>query len=315
MRGRWRDLIDDLTDLVLPAECGGCGRPRTVLCPECRAALHGTAPRRVRPVPEPPGLPVVHAAAPYRNAVRATLLAHKERGVLTLAGPLGTALAGAVRAGLDAAATRWPTGGSGALRTRAGDRRAGGCSAVARPDGQRVPVLLVPVPSARRSVRARGHDPVRRIAFAAAGELRRAGSAARVAAVLRQRRTVADQSGLSSRQRLVNLAGALEVAGGGAGLLTGGRVVLVDDLMTTGASLTEAARAVREALGITDTEDAEVYSRAAGEARGRWSTMETTGSAHRHRAPYGMAVGNGVGDGIHAAVIAASRDSFEINRN
>ncbi|MYS29436.1 ComF family protein, partial [Streptomyces sp. SID7804] len=84
MRDWWRDL----NDLVLPAECGGCGRPRTVLCARCRTALSGAAPRRVRPVPEPPGLPSVHAAARYADEVRAALLAHKERGVLSLAGPL-----------------------------------------------------------------------------------------------------------------------------------------------------------------------------------------------------------------------------------
>ncbi|MGW3496879.1 ComF family protein [Streptomyces sp. NPDC001020] len=313
MRGWWQDL----TDLVLPAECGGCGRPRTVLCAECRAALHGRVPRRVRPTPEPAGLPVVHAAAPYEGAVRALILAHKERGALPLAGPLGTALAGAVRAGLEVAVTRWSTEGSGAepFDGRAAARRAGSCSAVTWPHGDRAPVLLVPVPSARRSVRARGHDPARRIALAAAGELRRTGTTARVVAVLRQRRTVADQSELSSRQRLANLAGALEVAGGAAGLLTGGRIVLVDDLMTTGASLTEAARAVREALDLIDTEEAEVYPSAAGEARGKWNAMGTTAPARRHRTPYGMAIGDGVGDGIHAAVIATSQDSFENNRN
>ncbi|MGW0414763.1 ComF family protein, partial [Streptomyces collinus] len=96
MRGWWRDL----TDLVLPAECAGCGAPRTDLCPRCRTALCGTAPRRVRPEPEPPGLPVVHAAAPYGGEVRTLLLAHKERGALALAATLGAALAGAVRAGL-----------------------------------------------------------------------------------------------------------------------------------------------------------------------------------------------------------------------
>ncbi|MER7400529.1 phosphoribosyltransferase family protein, partial [Streptomyces sp. NPDC000151] len=90
--------------------------------------------------------------------------------------------------------------------------------------------------------------PVRRIALAAARELRRGGTGARVLAALRQRRAVIDQAGLGARQRQLNLAGALEIAGGGR-LLRGGRVVLVDDLMTTGASLAEASRAVGAAGG------------------------------------------------------------------
>ncbi|MHC3473870.1 ComF family protein [Streptomyces sp. 7R007] len=238
-----RGLLQGLGELVLPAACGGCGRARAVLCAGCRRALSGGAPCRVRPVPEPVGLPVVHAGARYADEVRAVLLAHKERGALALAGPLGVALAGAVRAGV----------------------RSG-------------PVVLVPVPSGRAALRARGHDPVRRIALAAARELRRTGTAARVVAVLRQRRVVADQAGLNSRERLDNLAGALAVAPGGARLLREGAVVLVDDVMTTGASLTEAARAVY----------------AAGSREGR---------------------GERGGGLVRAAVVAASPDSFEINRN
>ncbi|MEW1692445.1 ComF family protein [Streptomyces sp. NPDC091265] len=239
MRGWWREIAG----LVLPVACGGCGRPRTELCEECGAQLHGGAPHPVRPEPEPAGLPPVHAAAAYENAVRAVLLAHKERGVLGLAGVLGKALAGAVRAG-------------------AGPPDPG-------------PLLLVPVPSARRAVAARGHDPARRIALAAAAELRRAGTPARVAAVLRQRRPVADQSGLGARDRRANLAGALELVVGGRRLLGAGPVVLVDDLLTTGASLAEAARAIDES--------------------GR-----PEGTASRVR---------------RAAVVAASPSAFEINRN
>ncbi|MGW3955271.1 ComF family protein [Streptomyces sp. NPDC004752] len=277
MRGWWQDL----TDLVLPTDCSGCGRPRTVLCPECRAALSGAAPSRVRPVPEPPGLPVVHAVAPYADEVRATLLAHKERGALALARPLGAALARAVCAG-------------------AGRRDA--------------PLLLVPVPSARWAVRARGHDPVRRIGLAAAGELRRSGRRAWVVGVLRQRRTVVDQSGLNSRQRLGNIAGALEVTAGGGRLLAGGHLVLVDDLMTTGASLAEAARAVREAVGGIGGRRA-VYMRATreeGEERIGGSVEEGRDATY---AAVGMTSASGVGRLIRAAVIAAPPDSFEINRN
>ncbi|UYB42128.1 phosphoribosyltransferase family protein [Streptomyces sp. Je 1-4] len=215
MQGVWRELAG----LVLPVDCAGCGRPRTELCAECRRVLarDGRGARRVRPWPEPGGLPRVWAGAPYADEVRAVLLAHKERGALRLAGPLGAVLCGAVR----------------------GLRAGGG------------PLLLVPVPSARRSVAGRGQDPVRRIALAAAGELRRTGTGtgARVLAVLRQRRAVADQAGLSARQRLANVTGALEVRVGAGRLLTGRAAVLVDDLVTTGATLAEAARAVTAAGG------------------------------------------------------------------
>ncbi|MGW5636120.1 ComF family protein [Streptomyces sp. NPDC003832] len=372
MRAGVRDWWRDISDLVLPAECAGCGRPRTVLCPACRRALGGmasggavpggAAPCRVRPEPEPAGLPVVHAAARYGDAVRAVLLAHKERGALALAAPLGAALAGAVRAGTEGAVRAGGYGGGGdALRACGGGgggyggdcdgaacdeigcdevgagevgggvalraRGRGECRAVDQPGGRVRPVLLVPVPSARRAVRARGHDPARRIALAAAAELRRAGTPARVLAVLRQRRAVADQSGLNSRQRLDNLAGALVVAPGGGRLLGDGPVVLVDDLMTTGASLAEAARAVREgvALGWADGSRARRPERlgeerravcfaATREDRGERSTEVTGETVRRHGVP-GMAGSIRPGGVLCAAVVAATPDAFEINRN
>ncbi|MEU9245641.1 ComF family protein [Streptomyces sp. NPDC048385] len=298
MRGWWQDL----TDLVLPAECGGCGTPRTVLCAECRAALSGAVPRRVRPVPEPPGLPVVYAAASYADEVRAALLGHKERGALVLAGALGAALAGAVRAGLrDGRSLRIVASWRG---TEGGVAASG-------------PVLLVPVPSAPWAVRARGHDPVRRIALAAAAELRRAGASARVVPVLRQRRAVADQAGLNSRQRFANLAGALEATAGGARLLAGGRVVLVDDLVTTGATLAEAARAVREAAGAAGAGEGAraVYRRAAWEGREERKAGSREEQAEWTRDVSGMAEVNGLAGPIRAAVVAATPDSFEMNRN
>ncbi len=183
--------------------------------------------------------------------------------MLRLAEPLGAALASGVRAAVGGSEERGLHGAGGGVRPLVGSgggagahggargprgreaREAGGVGVgVAGGTGENHRLVLVPVPSARCAVAARGHDPSRRIAQAAAGELRRAGWPAAVCAVLRQRRPVADQTGLGARQRLANMAGALEVAAGGERLLTAGPVLLVDDLMTTGASLVEAGRAV-----------------------------------------------------------------------
>ncbi|WTJ79473.1 ComF family protein [Kitasatospora sp. NBC_01539] len=212
-----------LLDLILPARCAGCLTGRRQLCRACRDVLATTAPGPAGPAPAPAGLPPVHAAAPYAGPVRNLLIAHKERGVLRLAAPLGGALAAAVRSAVEAHS---PLGHAPGAPGR---------------------LLLVPVPSTRRAVRDRGHDPMLRLARAAARELRRRGTPARVAPVLRHARRVADQAGLSAAARHRNLHGALEVPVRRAHVLHAGLPVVVDDLVTTGASLAEAVRALQAA--------------------------------------------------------------------
>ena len=123
--------------------------------------------------------------------------------------------------------------------------------ALTRPLGQAVavvarplvtgPLVLCPVPSARSAVRQRGYDHALRLAREAARALR---PHHRVVArhLLQPVRRVADQAGLTAAQRVANLHGALR------GLPhPPARVLLVDDVITTGASLQEAARALSEA--------------------------------------------------------------------
>ncbi len=98
--------------------------------------------------------------------------------------------------------------------------------------------VLVPVPSSAAAVRARGHDHAWRLARAAARRDRLP-----VLAALRATRPVADQAGLDAAARAANLRGALAARRPLPGLT----VVVVDDVLTTGATLVEATRALRAA--------------------------------------------------------------------
>jgi predicted amidophosphoribosyltransferase len=112
--------------------------------------------------------------------------------------------------------------------------RAAVATAVAPIEGD--DLLLVPMPRTRRSAVERGYDPVRLL-------LRRARLPH--ADALRLVRRPGDQVRLGREARFANV----ERGTAARSRLDGRRVLLVDDVVTTGATLTEAARAVRAAGG------------------------------------------------------------------
>ncbi|WP_235562137.1 ComF family protein [Marmoricola sp. Leaf446] len=216
-------MRDTWLDLVHGGCCVGCGRAGRSLCRACAARLP-TRGRPTRPTPCPPGLVACSTAGEYDGLLRALVLAHKEQAVLALAGPLAGCLAVALEPFLDPA-------GRAPVRT-----------------------LLVPVPSPRHVVRGRGHDPVLRVARRAAARLRRtSGGVVEVAPLLTTRLPVADQAGLDSGARRRNREGTLAVRPGPRAALarTGVpvRVLVVDDVLTTGATVREAQRAL-EVSGV-----------------------------------------------------------------
>lgn len=100
--------------------------------------------------------------------------------------------------------------------------------------------LLVPIPQTLRARRSRGFYPLRMLADASDLPLTNA---------LTWQRKVQDQRGLSVQQRAANLSGALKIRGSikGASVLDNRHIVLVDDVVTTGATLHDGARALRRA--------------------------------------------------------------------
>ncbi|HET7327438.1 MAG TPA: ComF family protein [Nocardioidaceae bacterium] len=209
------DLADAWSDLWLGGRCAGCERPGRSLCGPCAALLAGPA-RLAWPDPAPAGLPTPACVCGYDGPVREVLLAHKEHARYGLHRALGRGLSVSV-----------------AFLVETQGR------------GSQAPVRLVPVPSRAAVVRARGHDPLLRMTRVAARVLRSTGVSAQVLPVLHQRRRPADQAGLDAGGRATNLRDAFEVWPRSRSLLDAVDVVVTDDILTTGATATEAARALR----------------------------------------------------------------------
>jgi predicted amidophosphoribosyltransferase len=189
-------------DLVLPLECGGCGAPSIRWCPACAQELAVHLDQPHLITPRVDPGVPVLSLGRYAGARREAIVAVKEHGRADLIGPLAVAL----RAGLERLLT-W-----GVIET---------------------PLTVVPAPTGRSSARRRGGDPVTRMARAAATDLRDV----HVTQALRLRAMVRDSVGLSGADRQRNIAGRVKIIQPVAG-----EVLVVDDIVTTGATASESVR-------------------------------------------------------------------------
>lgn len=252
------DLRAAARDLLLGGRCAACDRPGDVLCRSCADVLSEEAALArgpTRPHPCPPGFPDTWAVGGYDGPLRAVLLAHKEHGQRRLARPLGDLLALAVE-GLAAGQRTGPGTGAG-------------------------PVVLVPAPSRPAAVRQRGRDPTGVLVRVAARSLRDRGHEVMVARLLATRPGLVDQSDLGIAGRAANLAGSLRVRPDRMRRLARrsprvAGLVVCDDVVTTGATLVEAARAL-SAVGLPVLGAATVAAtRRRAEGPGRGSSMRTS---------------------------------------
>jgi predicted amidophosphoribosyltransferase len=205
----WRDAVGELLDLTLDRRCACCGRPHASVCRPCRRGWG--QPFEVRP---PTGGTKVLAATSY-DAAGAAIVAFKERGRLGLLPTLSGALAATVATALQLS-----------------------------PVPEHSPITLVPVPPVAAKARARGLDHTGALARQAA-RLIDPSCTARVAHPLCHQRAVADQADLDRWGRWNNVTGSMVArlpppAGTGT-------VIVVDDVVTTGATAAEACRALAQA--------------------------------------------------------------------
>lgn len=203
-----RALTTSVFDLTLGRCCAGCDRPGSVLCASCTDALRPSVRLRravdLNDVVEGMRIPVV-CALDYRGVVRQILYRYKDHGIRQLAAAVAPALVASIE-----------------------------CAAV-HAGVSNSTVVLVPMPTRRSSIRRRGFDAtalvVRRASanVAVAGvesilrDVRSGGSAKRAGAMERERGAI-DAFHIAARTRSPRAP-----------------VILVDDIVTTGATIREAA--------------------------------------------------------------------------
>ena len=196
-------------DLLIPPACAGCGASGSLLCHACRRLLRPPSEERDRFVAPDAGVVVGGALA-----VAVAAFAYD--------GPMRRALA--------------------ALKYTGVSRLAPVLADLALPTLDRLlmltgPAALVPIPVHRDRLADRGYNQASLLADALAGRRR-----LRSVSILERVRPTTKQHRLNRAARLANLRGAFAVSG-----QVPASVVLVDDIITTTATLEACAAVLRDA--------------------------------------------------------------------
>jgi ComF family protein len=199
--------LKSLKELVFTQVCISCCAPRIWLCPSCRSVWNTNIKKsHVQNIP-------IYFKCDYSSKSAPVILSAKENNNLDAISLLASAISQSIAFSLS-------------------DLRL-----------DRV-VTLITIPSAPAAIRRRGRDHINTLARFVQQELKEKLITTNYAPILFQKKSIRDQSQLSSKQRMENTKGKFAVK---SCEIPQGAVYLIDDLITTGASMIEGVRALSEA--------------------------------------------------------------------
>ena len=196
-----------LSEILFPSRCIGCARLGISICSDCRSSWHPHIYKREVSVLGC-NYPVV-SAIQYSPIASRVLLSAKESQIAAA----DLLITKGLKHSLQSFLNRYGTG------------------------------TLVSVPSRKSATRKRGRDFLREITADLATDMKLA-----AAFPLTHQRKVRDQSQLNTAERSQNISGAFGVSSDFLALTSQGNIapklIVIDDLITTGATLSEAIRAL-----------------------------------------------------------------------
>lgn len=214
----WKELWKSITKILLPRGCAGCNKPDEILCDTCKNSLSNIYSKDF------PGSEYgkLYACGLYENNVRKAILLWKDHNDVECDTPFSNLISSLALNVISNSGLK-----------------------IANTSKHSDEILIIPMPSSKKSSRKRGRKHVLPLAKAIASNLNNNKINARVCCAIQMRKNVSNKSVQTSgiKGRAERTTHAFNVT---KSLVKGKKVIIVDDIVTSGSTMTNCAISLRK---------------------------------------------------------------------